>query len=771
MQKSISIHLTAFFAFFLPALTFAQQTVGLFTKNNGGQDGFVLFSPNSSDVTYLIDKCGKLVNKWNTHNDPGLDAFILPNGNLLSTGKVQNPYFNSVGSAGGQLQIYDWNQKLLWSYTISDSITHQDHDVYPMPNGNILVCEWERITNAEAIAAGRDSTKLAGSNIWSAKIQEIKPIGADSAEIVWQWRLWDHLVQDKDALKPNFGIIADHPELLNVNYVDSTEANAVLGDSDWIHANSVAYNPDLDQVVISSRSLSEFWIIDHSTTTDEAATHNGGNQGHGGDILYRWGNPEAYNRASSGKRTLYLQHDVTWIPDGLQGSGHITVFNNGTGRPGGNFSSAEEIELPVDESGAYAISGNNSYGPDSSFWTYKEPKPTNFYSATEGSVQRLKNGNTMICEADSGIFIELDPNKNIVWRYVNPDGGYGPVSQGDTPKNKACFRAELYMENDPAFQNITLKPGNPIELNPLSYDCYMSYVVKGYPIYPITKVKTYNSTNGIDDSLNTYCYLKGIVQSNNLSIGNNEQYVLQDSTGGISISSTLFLDGYNPSVGDSIIVRGIVKQSNGLTYFSIDSVSMLTTETQISPITVSQLDENSESKLVILKGFMLNNLNKWDTTGAKGSFMVKAHNNSGDTIDINILSSTNLYLNAAKPSGFFDIIGIGSQFDSTKPYLTGYYIIPRSVQDIEESSSLTPQNLNSNDVSIYPNPTSGTLNIAANELITEVQITDMIGKIIFTQFFEKSNIISLNLNNLNPDIYYIKVLCGENSRIEKIVRF
>lgn len=79
--------------------------------------------------------------------------------------------------------------------------------------------------------------------------------------------------------------IVNHPELLNINY---------LTQKDWLHCNGVDYNPILDQVVISSHNTNEWYVIDHSTTTAQAASHSGGNSGKGGDFLYRWGNPAAY---------------------------------------------------------------------------------------------------------------------------------------------------------------------------------------------------------------------------------------------------------------------------------------------------------------------------------------------------------------------------------------------------------------------------------------------------------------------------------------------
>ena len=79
------------------------------------------------------------------------------------------------------------------------------------------------------------------------------------------------------------------------------------------HANGIDYNADLDQIVLSFREVSEFWVIDHNTTTEEAA-------GPAGDLLYRWGNPEAYDRGKPADRQLFFQHDAKWVPDGTPGA-------------------------------------------------------------------------------------------------------------------------------------------------------------------------------------------------------------------------------------------------------------------------------------------------------------------------------------------------------------------------------------------------------------------------------------------------------------------
>jgi hypothetical protein len=196
----------------------------------------------------------------------------------------------------------------------------------------------------------------------------------------------------------------------------------------------VAYNPDLEQIAISVHGFSEFWIIDHSTTKAEAAGHRGGKSDKGGDLLYRWGNPRAYRAGTKADQKLFAQHNAHWIPKGLPGAGHILVFNNGSGRPDGTYSSVDEIVLPVDAQGRYEYKAGVAFGPDKPVWSYTAPKKTDFYSFFISGAQRLPNGNTFICSGANGITFEVTPEKEIVWQYINPvKGGMGSPGGFATP--------------------------------------------------------------------------------------------------------------------------------------------------------------------------------------------------------------------------------------------------------------------------------------------------------------------------------------------------
>ena len=370
--------------------------------------GYTLFSPTSSTETYLIDIEGDVVHSWSSSYEPGQAVYLLGVGSILRTARVAE----GGGGAGGGVQRIAWDSTLLWEYVCSGGDTLQHHDIEPMPNGNVLILMWEYKTRAEAVAAGRDPALIRGTHITTEYILEVRPDGSSGGEIVWMWRLWDHLIQDFDSSKDNYGDVAAHPELVDLNFPQRRT-------DDWAHANSVDYNEELDQILISSRALHEIWIIDHSTTTEEAAGHEGGASGMGGDILYRWGNPMSYRAGGSEDRKFYGQHDAQWVEKGRPGEGDIIVFNNGVGRPEGDYSSIDEIIPPVDEYGTYYLEPGGAFGPEEPVWTYTADPPESLFADRISGTQRLRNGNTLICDGPSGRFLEVTPAGETAWEYLN----------------------------------------------------------------------------------------------------------------------------------------------------------------------------------------------------------------------------------------------------------------------------------------------------------------------------------------------------------------
>ncbi len=462
---------------------------GLMANSTEATPGYVLFNPLLSDTTYLINLEGMVVKTWKSNYGPSGWFYLKENGNLARGGRdPENTVFDG-GGQGGWLQEFNWQGELVWQYKFSSDDYLAHHDVAIMPNGNYLTIAWEARTKEEAIAAGRNPDKIPEAGMWPDWVVEIKPIGTDSASIVWEWHIWDHVIQDFDESKDNYGIISEHPELLDINLVGIPDPvtkeeldkrrssnNASTNDtpenqgSDLYHLNAINYNADLDQIVLSSPGLDEIFIIDHSTTTLEAAGHEGGRRGKGGDFLYRWGNPENYAQGDSTNRKLGGQHDVHWIEAGLPGAGKLMIFDNNVPLANPGYSAVIELKTPITDTG-YSLNQYNRYGPESPVWAYIAKDTVSFYSPFISGAERLVNGNTFVAEGARGRFFEVNTSGDVLWEYLTPYAGYSRMPDGTKPQpvgpfEYASFRATHIPADHPALDNMVLEP---IDSQPEAY--------------------------------------------------------------------------------------------------------------------------------------------------------------------------------------------------------------------------------------------------------------------------------------------------------------
>jgi len=407
-------------------------------------EGYILFAPERSTKTYLLNYDKEVVYSWDSIYNPGFSAYLLDNGNLLRTCYLgSHPIFYAGGMGGGFQEITS-DGDIDWEFKYKDNTHLSHHDVEPLPNGNVLVIAWEYKSPTEAEKAGRNPAKIPYNGLWPDHIVEVKKTGSTTGVIVWEWYVWNHLIQDYNPSKDNYGVVKDHPELVDINFG--------VTDADWLHSNSIDYNEEFDQIILSVRNFNEIWVIDHSTTTQEAAGHTGGNSGKGGDLLYRWGNPQAYRAGTVDDQKFYGQHDANWIESGCPGEGNILVFNNGIGRPGTDYSSVEEIIPPVDDDGNYYLESGEPYEPEEPTWIYKTDNPTDFFSASRSGAQRLMDGHTLICDAEKGYFLEITSEGDTIWDYTNPYPDY---------VNNIVFKIHKYPTDYPGIQNLFQPPETP----------------------------------------------------------------------------------------------------------------------------------------------------------------------------------------------------------------------------------------------------------------------------------------------------------------------
>ncbi len=459
---------------------------GLIKTTEGLAPGYVMFAVPASGLTYLVNREGQVVHQWKgTYS--AFNPYIMDDGSIfVGENDPDYPVFG-FGGPYGRIQHIDWDGKILWSYELANDKQILHHDFAVKPNGNILAIVYDAISYEEAMELGRAPHRTPLSGPWMEKVIEIEPEGESGGKIVWEWNLIDHLIQDSDPDKLNYGDPALNPGLIDFNMGDSVppalsqdslDAMRKAGQggrnltrynrgSDLFHFNAINYNPELQQIVISSPELSEVLIIDQSTTSEEAASHEGGRSGRGGDVLYRWGNPENYRHGDSTARKLMYQHDVRWIEPGKPGAGHLTVFNNNAPNvPDSlNYTTVFELETPLQADGTYRQEADGRYGPESPAWMYMAPDTLSFFASFISGAHRMENGNTLINAGPAGRFFEVTPEREIVWEYWNPYRGQEREPNGDPldpmPMVYSTFRATFIPADHPALKGKELKPLDP----------------------------------------------------------------------------------------------------------------------------------------------------------------------------------------------------------------------------------------------------------------------------------------------------------------------
>lgn len=465
--------LTAFVLLIILPIS-GQNTVGIQLNNEDSFTGYTLFSPRTDVIpryTYLIDNCGEIINTWESEFPLFSTDYLMEDGSLYRS-VVNNLSTLAIPGNTGRIEHLSWEGNMIWAATISETDFSFHHDYVVLENGNILLLVAFRKSEAEAIENGRDPETIANNELYEEAVWEIEPTTIGNYNIVWEWRSWDHLIQDFDNTKQNFGSVSDNPQKININF------GVNFGEADWWHSNALSYSPERDQIIISNRNLDEFIIIDHSTTTEEAASSSGGNSGLGGDILYRYGNPEAYNQGTPEDKTLDAMHDVQFIPEGSPNSGKILIFNN---QPEQGFSEIKIIDPEYDASTFTYEYNGGAFTAGTITFSYTDPD--NFLAPFLSGSQELPNGNILITNGPSGELFEITAEKETVWNYQSPVSNEEILSDVDGADafQTRVYRSLRYPLDYQAFEGRDLTPQGPIELNPQEDNCSTLSIKEVFP--------------------------------------------------------------------------------------------------------------------------------------------------------------------------------------------------------------------------------------------------------------------------------------------------
>ncbi|MEI6123067.1 MAG: aryl-sulfate sulfotransferase [Bacteroidota bacterium] len=427
-RKNIAVRVTILLCFF--AITQAQaQQWGLYT----------LYATKNGTQAYLIDTANTPVTykTWTfaTDKKTAYSTYLTVGDTIVRSYKPTANTSWNTGPCHGGIQKVAWDGTVVWNYEYYQANAYcPHHDICPLPNGNVLLICYDYRTAAEATAAGSSTAAV----FYSEKIIEVHPTSATTGAIVWEWKLWDHMCQNYDAAKSNYVTsIVNNPQLMNINYAGT----GMLPDR--YHMNGIDYNPTLNQIVVSMHFMNSAFVIDHSTTSAEAAGHTGGNSGKGGDFLYRWGNPASYG--ATGTAVFNVIHDAHWVSsDNPNYPNYLCGFNNNNATMPATNSSKVEIWNPPYSSNNYSLTLGSAYAPTTTAYEYT----TLFTSTNECNSQQLPNGNMLVNNSFGSIY-EVSSTGTQLWTKAaaNSTHAYryskcyvrGPVATAGASTNSVCL--------------------------------------------------------------------------------------------------------------------------------------------------------------------------------------------------------------------------------------------------------------------------------------------------------------------------------------------
>ena len=622
--------------FFSPFFVFSQiNTIGTIVYSEAETDGgFNLIYPHNQSDAFLLDMCGNVVHKWE-HADslrPANVLYILENSDVITTYRPASFDDDAIwaGGGGATVERRTWDNEPVWSFTRNNAEYRLHHDIQPMENGNVLVTAWEQRDSLECIEAGRDPEKLTSAGMWSEVVWVIAPDEFGNANIIWEWAVWDHLIQDFDSLKSNYGVIADNIDKIDINF--GSELNAA---ADWLHINAIDFDEYSQHIMLSVPTFNEIWVVDYGNTTP-------------GELKWRWGNPMAYDRGDSTDTKLGFQHHTHWLDIGLSINnddyGKIGVFNNRVQGDTSEYSSVHTLLLIYDDyDNQYLIDNTTgTYLPSDFDWTFESPNPNTIYSNIVSSFQRLENGNSLICSGRTGDSREYTQAGELVWHYktpfLNQEGTAYPQSQGTLLEQmqNLTFRVSRYPSDYAAFEDIDFVIGLPIELDPTllescTSDCDFTLSLDSISFDSLGMA----TVSILEDGSSQINIIECISLSDSTILPISQDLTFTTSQAGDYMITAKDLLGCS----DSLVVSIIFDQFGGIEAHNIPKVGLYPNPSNgLLNISFSQVINHAKIEIIDTQGRITFSLNK------ASSF--------GEVLDINHLKSGIYFVSISSDEGF-----------------------------------------------------------------------------------------------------------------------
>lgn len=385
------------------------RPTGLTHRDARSHEGYTLITPIGGNYTYLLNHDGSIVHGWSTPDfQPGY-AHLLPNGNLLARGQESVKGKVDAYEAAGKADILvemDWDGNVVWQWAHPSF----HHDMYRLPNGNTLVITWN-LCNPEIASQVKGGMAKEREALIKSNPEHMQFIlgglGVGGRPRDLSGYLSDTILE----ISPS-GDVLHSWNAWEYCDLEKDIMCALEFPYEWTHCNSIKHVEE-GKVLLCFREISLIMMIKWPE----------------GELLWRWG----------GDHLISHPHDATLTPEG-----NVLIFDNGTHHPVTPHSRVIEVDMRTDKI----------------VWQYVPRVVFSFFSGHIGGCERLDNGNTLICEGQSGRVFEVTPDCEVCWEWISPF--VLPF------KNVHCsmlFRAHRYAPESPELKGRILYRNDYAELN------------------------------------------------------------------------------------------------------------------------------------------------------------------------------------------------------------------------------------------------------------------------------------------------------------------
>lgn len=349
----------------------------------------VLVVPDFGKETVLLDDQGKEILSWKSENTNAGGARLLKDRSLLHVVNrpLQRPFRKAI--LGGGLEILDAESRPVWRFLNATSEHASCGDALMLPNGNVLTMIMEWKSKEDVIKAGRDASLVDDNGMLVPGLMEVKPNGPTAGIPVWKWSLWNHLYQQAHPALANYSFPKGKEGCMDINQGQQKRRG-------WIQPLEIDYN-EKDQLILVTFQNRQAWVIDHSTTTAEAATDKGGKSGKGGRLLQKLAFATAPDQKSVPVMSAWWEADSS-----------IGVL-----RPNSTFA-----QLLKQENGAvYRVGTHAGAGDRQITFPAKDGKKINVRNA-----RFLTDGSLVMASGFAGQIVRLSKEGEVLWMYENTRG-------------------------------------------------------------------------------------------------------------------------------------------------------------------------------------------------------------------------------------------------------------------------------------------------------------------------------------------------------------